>query len=110
MKALNAISKVRVVPSLLAAVLLAAGGAALSASPADAATAYVTLVFPDGSSHAYACAEGHTYHTSLPSKVARVESDCGVRVWLHQNRIITIPVPVNATSRTTREMTRRAKP
>jgi hypothetical protein len=82
-----AASKVRVVPALLAALLLAAGGMALSASSAEAApaTAYVTLVFPNGSSYPYPCAEGHTYHTDLPSKVARVESDCGVRVWLHQN-------------------------
>jgi hypothetical protein len=80
-----AISRTRIVLSLLAAVLLAAGGMALSASSAKAQTTYVTLIFPNGSSWDYPCVEDYTYHTKLPSKVSRVDSDCGVRVWLHQN-------------------------
>jgi hypothetical protein len=65
--------------------LLATAGM-VSASPASAATTNtVTLVFKNGTSHAYPCDGGSTFHTDLPNYVTTLNNNCTVRVWLHTN-------------------------
>jgi hypothetical protein len=86
-----AVLRARIMPPLLAVVLLTAVGVGLSASSGSAATkapqatVYVSIFYYDGGSYPYACAEGHTYHGGLPAEVQYVDNGCAVRVWLHQN-------------------------
>jgi hypothetical protein len=46
---------------------------------------YVSIIYYNGRSYDYPCAEGHTYHGGLPAEVQYVNNNCAVRVWLHQN-------------------------
>lgn len=78
--------------------LLTGSGMAFAAAPASAmpaasmaravgmpsvATNYVTLVFTNGTSHAYPCDGGSTFTTDFPNHVKTADNGCGVRVWLH---------------------------
>jgi hypothetical protein len=86
-----AVLRARIMPPLLAVVLLTAVGVGLSASSGSAATkapqatVYVSINYYNGGSYEYPCVEGHTYHGGLPAEVASVDNGCAVRVWLHQN-------------------------
>jgi hypothetical protein len=87
----------RIMPLLLAVLLLSGVGMALSGASANAEiaranasststvspdTSYVTLYFYDGNAYDYACTIGTAW--SVGARVNEVLNGCSTRVWLHQ--------------------------
>jgi hypothetical protein len=94
------VTKVRIMLSLTAVIVLAGGVVAgLNASPAGAATTvravpettYSNITYYNGATQDYPCAEGTTFHSGLPAEVEYVTNHCAVRVWLHSSNNNTGP-------------------
>jgi hypothetical protein len=88
------VTKVRIMLSLTAVIVLAGGVVAgVNASPAGAATTvravpettYSNITYYDGKTWDYPCLEGTTFHSGLPAEVEYVFDHCEVRVWLHSS-------------------------